>query len=151
MNLLEPAFGAAIIADYTPVAGYDKENLTSNLEIRTTRFDLNPTIDASGTTTTAFKSCFKIMTSQITAGDPFAMTIDLQKVHFVNSVLFVQDVLSGHLGTVSTADLGKYHATQIDVHIGNDLDWRNNSKCTLTPRLAADYKDSIKDWSATGN
>ena len=45
-NLLEPEFGAIIIADYTPVAGYDKENLNTNLGTRTMRFDISPVIDA---------------------------------------------------------------------------------------------------------
>ena len=49
-NLLEPEFGATIIADYPPELGHEKENLTSNLEIRTARFDVYPVIDASGTT-----------------------------------------------------------------------------------------------------
>ena len=114
------------------------------------RSDLSPIIDANDTKDFTINSCFKILTNQIAPGDPFAMTIDLKKVYFINSVLFVQDVLDGYLGSVSTADLDKYHATQIDVHIGNDSNWQNNQKCTLTPRFAADHKDSIKDWSYGG-
>ena len=60
-NLLR--LGVAIIADYASEVGYEKENLSTNLEARTTRYDINPTIDASGTTTTAFNSCFRIATS----------------------------------------------------------------------------------------
>ena len=150
-NLLESEFGAIIIADYNPETGFEKENLNTNLGIRNMRFDVDPTIDANGNTDSSIKSCFKILTSQITPGDPFAMTINLKKVYFIHSVLFVQDVLSGILGSVSTADLDKYHATQIDVHIGSDSIWSNNPKCTLTPRLAADHKDSIKNWSLYGN
>ena len=59
-NLLEDQFGAEIIADCTPEVGYEKENLTSNLAIRTTRYDVEPVIDTNGTTTTAFSSCFRI-------------------------------------------------------------------------------------------
>ena len=83
-NLLEPEFGANIIADYTPIPGYEKENLNTNLGIRAMRFDVDPTIDAAGNTDSTIKSCFKILTSQITPGDPFAMTIDLKKEHFIH-------------------------------------------------------------------
>ena len=83
-NLLEPEFGATIDADYTAVVGYEKENLNTNLGIRTMRFDLEPVIDASGNTDPTIKSCFKILTSQITPGDPFAMTINLKKEHFIH-------------------------------------------------------------------
>ena len=110
------------------------------------RSDVAPKIDAIDGSAT-FNSCFKLLTNQIAHGDPFVMTIDLKKVFFIHSVLFVQDTLPGTLGTVSTTDLDKYHATQIDVHIGSDSNWRNNPKCTLTPRLAADHKDTIKDFS----
>ena len=36
-NLLEPEFGAIIIADYTPETGLGKENLNSNLGVRVMR------------------------------------------------------------------------------------------------------------------
>ena len=36
-NLLR--LGVAIIADYTPEVGYDKENLSTNLEARTTQYN----------------------------------------------------------------------------------------------------------------
>ena len=59
-NLLEPQFGATIIADHNGTVGYEKENLNSNLGIRTMRPNVNPTIDADGNTTTDFNSCFRI-------------------------------------------------------------------------------------------
>ena len=59
-NLLEDEFGAEIIADYTPDDGYEKENLTSNLAVRTMRFDIEPVIAADGTKTSSFNTCFKI-------------------------------------------------------------------------------------------
>ena len=152
-NLLELEFGATIIADYTPDPGHEKENLNTNLDKRVSRNAAYPTtINATGTTTidTSIISCFKIETSQITPGDPFAMTFDLKKEYFIYSVLLVQNVLNGILGSNNTVDLDKKHSTRIDVHIGPDPSWQNNPKCTLTPRLAADHKDSIKNWSYDG-
>ena len=86
-NLLESEFGAIIIADYNPETGFEKENLNTNLGIRNMRFDVDPTIDANGDTDPSIKSCFKILTSQITPGEPFAMTVKLTKEYFINSVL----------------------------------------------------------------
>jgi len=55
-NLL--AYGATIIADYTPVTGYEKENLLTNFGVRTTRADLSPIIDATGGTDPSIESCY---------------------------------------------------------------------------------------------
>ena len=38
------------------------------------------------------------------------------------------------------------YTSQWDVYIGNDSDWKKNTKCTLEPRLAADYKDRVNNW-----
>ena len=78
------------------------------------------------------------------------MTFKFNKEYYIDSVLLVQDVLGGFLGIVSIDTLDTSYATQWDIFIGNDPDWRNNAKCTLTPRLAADYNDRVKDWSAGG-
>ena len=117
-----------------------------NLGTRTTRYDTSPIIDADGETA-AFNSCFQISTGQISPRDPFATTFKFNKDYFVHSVLLVQDVGSGILGSTSTENLDKKYATQWDVHIGDSPDWRDNPKCTLTPLLAADYRDSTKNWS----
>lgn len=121
-NLIE--FGANIIADYLAEAGFEAENLTKSLSVRTMRYDVLPVIDSSGTRSTTLKSCYRLMTAQMAPGDPFAMTVDLKREYFVNSVLFIQDVRGGDiLGAVSEADLKKKYATQWDVYVGNSLDW----------------------------
>ena len=59
-NLLEYKFGVTIIADYIPEPGYGKENLNTNLGIRTTRKEKSPVIDATGTTDPSIESCYSI-------------------------------------------------------------------------------------------
>ena len=125
-----------------------KSNLNTNLGTRSTRTTISPIIDAIGTKDESIYSCFDISPDQITPGDPFAMTIDLNKEYFIHSVLLAQAMRDGELGSRSTDSLNRKHATQIDVHIGPNPNWRNNPKCTKTPRLASDYKDSIKTWGS---
>ena len=60
------------------------------------RYNVNPSTDASGTTDPSIKSCFKIMTSQITPGDPFAMTINLKKEYFINCLKDKNKLLENH-------------------------------------------------------
>ena len=55
LNLLGQ--GAIIIADFTPESGFEKENLTMNLGVRTKRVALSPVINASGTRDSTIQSC----------------------------------------------------------------------------------------------
>ena len=77
------------------------------------------------------------------------MTIDLHDEFFIHSILFVQDVLGGFWGSATDDDRAKYRLTQIEVYVGNDTDWRNNPKCTLTPHFTAEgreYTYGFVEW-----
>ena len=65
--------------------------------------------------------------------------------------MLVQDLNSGKLGTVSDADLDATTATQFDVYIGNSPNYLENTKCTETPCLSANYQDILKEWTSDGN
>ena len=56
-NLL--AYAPTIISDIVPLDGFEVENLTSNLGIRTTRWGSEPVINANGGTTSDFNSCHR--------------------------------------------------------------------------------------------
>ena len=125
-NLLEKS-PPTVITSWIPVAGLGPENLTTNLRSRTSEAAQLPIIDENGTTTTAYKSCFKaLIADQNGPLDPNVLSLYFQDEVFVNSVFLALDTLGGFLGSVSTADLIKYLPTQFEIHIGNDADWTKN-------------------------
>ena len=144
-NLLE--YGAKIIHDYTPTLGYEAKNLITHLDVRSSRWNKKPVIDAYGTTTTAFNSCFRVATNQISTGDPFVTTIDHSVEVFVNAVLLVLDVRAGKLGSRPLTTLDKYYASQWDIYVGNSPVWSENTKCNETPFLEANYQDRYSTWT----
>ena len=103
LNLLE--YAHTISSDIVPLAGYEVENQTSNLGIRTTRWDMMPIINASGDTTSDFNSCHRYaIIDQDFSGisDPFlAMTFHFAEQVFVNALLLVNDMQNGRFGSVS--------------------------------------------------
>ena len=98
-NLLK--YAPTIISDIVAIPGFEVENLTSNLEVRTTRWNVNPVEDAFGNKTTDFESCFRfdVASQDPSSLDPFfATTFHFADEVFVNALLLVNDVRYGKLG-----------------------------------------------------
>ena len=70
------------------------------------------------------------------------MTIDLKKKYFIYSFLLVVDLVADATG------FDNKYATEWDLFVGNSPNWWENTKCTPTPRLAADFKDRVKGWGS---
>ena len=62
-NLIETA---SVISTYIPIADYGHINLTTNLNIRSPRWNVPPLINTSATSAT-FSSCFRVPKSAITS------------------------------------------------------------------------------------